>query len=439
MAPAVHAAGNARLQAVASRDERRVGALSSRGRVHCVVRSGHRRPRRGRRVRVPGQPPARGVGSPCPWRRQARALREAARPSTMPQAGGWRRPHAMPIGCWSRRCGAAGIRGSDAWPSSRPSAILGERDVGRQRLHVPRRDRRQLPCPARDGRRCAARRRRLPGARVDGDDRPAPPRASVDRVERAARDARASTPPRGSPPPSTGRRGRRRSRRSRCPSTSTSSSPARRRSPAWGRALPSRTWREPSTLAGRRPESSPSRQSTRTSSWWRRSATAQLVAAPGACRSTESLGVASVLDLIRSKGCIVRRLAALDGHAFGVRRKVRQGSWPHAAVTASRRDFIKLAGLGAGTAVLGLGAASAAAVVDRGFGRACDAAWGSGCLRTRRCSIDGWPSTSWQSTPIRGRCSRRSGRSRALIEGNPEIYMYFHLMFEHLPHAAGSP
>ena len=110
--------------------------------------------------------------------------------------------------------------------------------------------------------------------------------------------------------------------------------------------------------------------------------------------------------------------------------------------TASRRDFIKLAGIGAGAAAfpfaaLPASAASAPAAVDRAgaaaVGRVAPYRVGK-WLPSDQAVLDDWLAGHIKAVDAHPKPLLPVVRKfKDLIEGDPEIYMFFHQMFEQLP------
>jgi len=108
------------------------------------------------------------------------------------------------------------------------------------------------------------------------------------------------------------------------------------------------------------------------------------------------------------------------------------------AGAASRRDFIKLAGIGAGAAVLGVGAASAADAAPIGAvapGRPVPYRVGR-WLPSDQEVLNRWLAEHIRAVDADPQPLLPSVQElKELIESNPEIYMYLHLMFEQFPHS----
>jgi phosphatidylserine decarboxylase len=112
---------------------------------------------------------------------------------------------------------------------------------------------------------------------------------------------------------------------------------------------------------------------------------------------------------------------------------------------ASRRDFIKLAGIGAGVAAfpqalaMAPAAAATAGAVPAGSmpaGRAVPYRVGR-WLPSDQAVLDRWLDAHIAAVDANPQPLRPSVQAlKDLIESSPEIYMYFHLMFEQLPHTA---
>ena len=108
----------------------------------------------------------------------------------------------------------------------------------------------------------------------------------------------------------------------------------------------------------------------------------------------------------------------------------------NAPFQTSRRDFIKLAGLSAGAAVIGPSlqtpaSVSASATAPARVPPSRVGKW----LPSDQAILDRWLAGHIQATAANPKPLHPViAEFKALIESDPQIYMYFHQMFEQVPH-----